>query len=132
MSTVEQQVKAIVAEQLGVKLEQVTSDASFVDDLGADSLDTDIEEYAVKLDWNINEAHRANIRYSKLTQDVAKLPPSSWNNAISLSSHWYNQNKTFESTVAQLFSDWSDNFSTELKVSRREYDAIAQPTMHTT
>jgi acyl carrier protein len=40
MSTVEQQVKAIVAEQLGVKLEQVTSTASFVDDLGADSLDT--------------------------------------------------------------------------------------------
>jgi acyl carrier protein len=40
MSTVEQQVKAIVAEQLGVKQEQVTLDASFVDDLGADSLDT--------------------------------------------------------------------------------------------
>jgi acyl carrier protein len=40
MSTVEQQVKAIVAEQLGVKLEQVSSTASFVDDLGADSLDT--------------------------------------------------------------------------------------------
>jgi acyl carrier protein len=40
MSNVETQVKAIVAEQLGVKLEQVTSDASFVDDLGADSLDT--------------------------------------------------------------------------------------------
>ena len=40
MSTVEQQVKAIVAEQLGVKAEQVVSEASFVDDLGADSLDT--------------------------------------------------------------------------------------------
>ena len=40
MSTVEQQVKAIVAEQLGVKQEQGTNDASFVDDLGADSLDT--------------------------------------------------------------------------------------------
>jgi acyl carrier protein len=40
MSTVEQQVKAIVAEQLGVKAEQVENDASFVDDLGADSLDT--------------------------------------------------------------------------------------------
>ena len=39
-SSVESQVKAIVAEQLGVKAEQVTSDASFVDDLGADSLDT--------------------------------------------------------------------------------------------
>ena len=32
MSTVEQQVKAIVAEQLGVKAEQVTSTASFVDE----------------------------------------------------------------------------------------------------
>jgi acyl carrier protein len=40
MSTVEDQVKAIVAEQWGVKLEQVTPNASFVDDLGADSLDT--------------------------------------------------------------------------------------------
>ena len=39
MSTVEQQVKAIVAEQLGVKQDQVTNEASFVDDLGADSLD---------------------------------------------------------------------------------------------
>ena len=40
MSTVEQQVKAIVAEQLGVKLDQVTNNASSVDDLAADSLDT--------------------------------------------------------------------------------------------
>ena len=40
MSTVEQQVKKIVAEQLGVKEEEVTNTASFVDDLGADSLDT--------------------------------------------------------------------------------------------
>ena len=39
MSTVEQQVKAIVAEQLGVKQEQVTNDASFVDDLGAETDD---------------------------------------------------------------------------------------------
>ena len=40
MSTIEQQVKGIVAEQLGVKEEEVTNDASFVEDLGADSLDT--------------------------------------------------------------------------------------------
>jgi acyl carrier protein len=40
MSSIEQQVKSIVAEQLGVKEEEVTNDASFVDDLGADSLDT--------------------------------------------------------------------------------------------
>lgn len=34
------EVKAIIAEQLGVKVEEVTDNASFVDDLGADSLDT--------------------------------------------------------------------------------------------
>ena len=36
----DEKVKAIIAEQLGVKLEEVTPDASFIDDLGADSLDT--------------------------------------------------------------------------------------------
>ncbi len=40
MSDIEKQVKGIVAEQLGVKEEEVTNEASFVDDLGADSLDT--------------------------------------------------------------------------------------------
>ena len=40
MSTIEDQVKKIVVEQLGVAEDQVTPDASFVDDLGADSLDT--------------------------------------------------------------------------------------------
>ncbi len=40
MSSIEEQVKSIVAEQLGVKAEEVTNDAPFVDDLGADSLDT--------------------------------------------------------------------------------------------
>ena len=40
MSSIEEQVKNIVAEQLGVKEDEVTNAASFVDDLGADSLDT--------------------------------------------------------------------------------------------
>ncbi len=40
MSTVEERVTKIVVEQLGVKEDQVGSDSSFVDDLGADSLDT--------------------------------------------------------------------------------------------
>ncbi|MDP6949830.1 MAG: acyl carrier protein [Arenicellales bacterium] len=40
MSSVEERVKKIVVEQLGVSEDQVTAEASFVDDLGADSLDT--------------------------------------------------------------------------------------------
>ena len=40
MASVEEKVKQIIVEQLGVDEAEVTSNASFVDDLGADSLDT--------------------------------------------------------------------------------------------
>ena len=40
MSSIDERVKKIVVEQLGVKEEEVKTTASFVDDLGADSLDT--------------------------------------------------------------------------------------------
>jgi acyl carrier protein len=38
--TIEQRVKDIIVEQLGVNADQVTPDAKFIEDLGADSLDT--------------------------------------------------------------------------------------------
>jgi acyl carrier protein len=38
--TIEQRVKGIITEQLGVNPDQVTPDAKFIEDLGADSLDT--------------------------------------------------------------------------------------------
>ena len=38
--SVEERVKSIIVEQLGVDAEEVSPDASFVEDLGADSLDT--------------------------------------------------------------------------------------------
>jgi acyl carrier protein len=40
MSIIEERVKKIVVEQLGVKENEVSNESSFVDDLGADSLDT--------------------------------------------------------------------------------------------
>ncbi len=40
MASVEEKVKQIIVEQLGVDEAEVTANASFVDDLGADSLDT--------------------------------------------------------------------------------------------
>ena len=47
-------VKSIIVEQLGVDEEEVTPDASFVDDLGADSLDTELvmafeEEFGIEI-----------------------------------------------------------------------------------
>ncbi|WP_192483915.1 MULTISPECIES: acyl carrier protein [Cysteiniphilum] len=40
MSAIQEKVNAIIVEQLGVKPEDVKAEASFIDDLGADSLDT--------------------------------------------------------------------------------------------
>lgn len=40
MNNIEARVKKVIVDQLGVKEEEVTNDASFVDDLGADSLDS--------------------------------------------------------------------------------------------
>lgn len=40
MSNIEERVRKIIIEQLGVGEDEVSDDASFVDDLGADSLDT--------------------------------------------------------------------------------------------
>jgi acyl carrier protein len=40
MSDIEEKVKDIIVEELGVEREKLTSEASFMEDLGADSLDT--------------------------------------------------------------------------------------------
>lgn len=85
--------------------------------------DTELEEYALKLDWNISDAHRASLRYSKLEQNRVR-PEASTASILSLSSNWYNHVKTVESYVGQLFSDWSETFSTEFKVSYRDYSAV--------
>lgn len=84
---------------------------------------TDLEEYALKLDWNINDQHRASLRYSKLDQSKLRINGMA-SSSVSLSSYWYQHDKSIESYVGQLFSDWTDNFSTEFKVSYRDYSAI--------
>lgn len=90
--------------------------------VGALNNKTEIEEYAVKLDWNINENHRAALRYNKMKQDVVRFPKVS-NSEISLSDFWYTQPTEYETWMGELFSDWSENFSTEFKVSHKDYSS---------
>ena len=98
-------------------------------DLNPASADTEIEEKAIKLDWNINENHRASLRYSETEQSVVRFPELD-NNSISLSSFWYSLPKTYDSTVLQLFCDWNENFSTEFKYSNRGYSQIRDTFSH--
>ena len=50
---VEDKIKSIIAEQLGVKIEEVSPEASFIDDLGADSLDTVELIMALEEEFNV-------------------------------------------------------------------------------
>ncbi|MCC5885443.1 MAG: TonB-dependent receptor, partial [Gammaproteobacteria bacterium] len=87
------------------------------------SLDTDIEDLLIKIDWNINDYHRANIRYNRTKQDDPNLRGIGAR-SLSLSSYWDVSNKEFESFVAQAYSDWTENFSTEVKISYAEQSAL--------
>ncbi len=113
--------------------QQITDVQNFLGKLGYDpgsltapNSKTEIEEYAVKLDWNINENHRAALRYNKMEQNVVRFPQVS-SSAISLSNFWYQQPTEYETWMGELFSDWSENFSTEFKVSHKDYSANRVP-----
>lgn len=80
------------------------------------------KERMVKFDWNISDDHRANLRYAKTEQGEPFFPGYSATE-VGLSSSFYNQAKSIETVVAQVFSDWTPNFSTELKFSTRDYDS---------
>ena len=85
-----------------------------------------VKDTLLKLDWNISDDHRANLRYTKTEQNEPTLNGFS-TTGLSLSSWWFNQEKTVESLVGQWFADWSSTFSTELKVSKRDYDSRPFP-----
>lgn len=87
--------------------------------------ETRVKDALVKIDWNINENHRLSVRYNKTKQDEPFLPGFG-TRSLSLSSHWYNQGKEFETWVGEWFADWSENFSTEAKVSFRTYDSLPE------
>ncbi len=88
--------------------------------LALPALDTESEEYGLKIDWNINDNHRASFRYAKSEQNQAYLQGFG-NSSLALNTYHYVKNYEIETSTAQLFSDWSDIFSTEMKVSYRDY-----------
>ena len=59
MASVEERVVSIVAEQLGVEKEKITRDSNFVNDLGADSLDTVELVMELEEEFDINIADDA-------------------------------------------------------------------------
>ncbi len=94
--------------------------------LAKPALDTESEEYGLKIDWNVSDAHRASFRYGKTEQSTPFLQGFG-NTSVALSTYHYLQDFELETYSAQLFSDWTDTFSTEAKVSYRDYSAVRNP-----
>lgn len=91
----------------------------------AQNSQTSVKDTLLKLDWNISDRHRANVRYTKTDQietQFNNIGPNA--NALSFSSNWHDQSDVIETTVAQWFADWTDTLSTELKISRRLYESL--------
>ncbi|WP_343730168.1 TonB-dependent receptor [Duganella sp.] len=83
----------------------------------------DLKDQLVKFDWNINDNHRAMFRYAKTSQTEPQYGATTSSN-IALSSVYYQQATSIETKVGQLLSDWTPNLSTELKISKRDFDSV--------
>lgn len=82
------------------------------------------DKWLAKLDWNINDNHRATFRYNKTDGSVLRF-----NNSLTTlqsTSNQYTDNITFESWAALLYSNWTENFSTEFNIAYAEYDSLPE------
>ncbi|MEM7768125.1 MAG: TonB-dependent receptor, partial [Pseudomonadota bacterium] len=79
------------------------------------SFDNEDEKILVKLDWNINEQHRAAFTYNyndgfNITQSDGDI------DEFEFSNHLYERGAELNQYVGFVYSDWTDNFSTEVRV----------------
>lgn len=82
-----------------------------------------VKDSLIKLDWNINSDHRASLRYANTKQDETVFGSFSAT-SVNLTSWWWDQKKNLDTVVAQWFADWSPTFSTEAKISNRNYNSV--------
>ncbi len=85
------------------------------------SIPVDDEKILVKFDWNINDNHRASFTYN-WNDGFAISESDGDSNELEFSNHYYERGNELTAYVGQLFSDWTDNFSTEIRISNQELD----------
>jgi len=74
------------------------------------------ERTLVKLDWNINDNHRASYTFQETLESGTSA--SDWEE---FESAWYDIPLDLEANTFQLFSDWNDNFSTTLRINTKDF-----------
>ncbi|MEO0467032.1 MAG: TonB-dependent receptor [Pseudomonadota bacterium] len=85
------------------------------------SADNEDEKLLVKLDWSINNQHRAALTYNY--NDGFNISESDGDpDEFELSNHLYERGAELNQLVGVLYSDWTPNFSTEFRVGQVELD----------
>jgi hypothetical protein len=89
------------------------------------SLPEEDEKIFAKIDWNITDNQRASFSYQRTEgNEVIQTNNSSNFQDLSTPSDWYNRAITMDSYSLQWFADWTDVFSTEVKVARKEVETL--------
>lgn len=83
------------------------------------------DKFLLKLDWNINPKHRMSFRYTSSLGEDPQFP-SYGGGTISFSSHWFKQIRDNKNFLVEIFSRWTDNITTETKVSFNRYDRFRE------
>lgn len=84
-------------------------------------IDNEDEKYLVKLDWYINDSHRAAFTYTY--NDGFNISESDGDpDEFEFQNHLYERGAELKNYVATLYSDWNDNFSTEIRVGYQDLD----------
>ncbi len=84
------------------------------------------EKYTARLDWNVTENQRAMLTYRKSESGLIQRTNLGTTSA-GLDSQWYLTGEDDETLALQLNSDWTDNLSTELRLSKRDYTRLQEP-----
>jgi len=115
-----------IAEVTQADLDNVLNIADSIYGFDAGALPTsgkDItsETLLIKLDWALADDHTVSVTYQDVIGNT--LVPqgnSTRDDRLGLTSNWYDRSEDFESISAQLFSNWTDSFSTEIKIASQE------------
>lgn len=92
----------------------------------ASNVDLESKRGLVKIDWNINSAHRASFRASR-TEETQPVIVAGTSSRLNLSSNWYLFDKANTSYALSLYDDWTDSFSSEVSVGHNKFDQVRGP-----
>lgn len=85
------------------------------------------EKVLAKLDWNITNDQRAAFTYQRTEGNSTRNNTPGGDSTMNLSSNWYDNSQLLETYTGQLYSNWTNNFSTEVKASVKEVTTGQDP-----